>query len=238
MAKKISDQTVTTSVNSDSSLFDIIDNKIESERLKNLNRQAEEVLFDNSHQTEDLRKVYDELDQQSLKASIQDDAYDSFNPFYGDKDALNSLKRHQYTDIVSRPNESTPTLEIKEEIKTGVKKKTSVKRKKLWLVVGGVCIALFLSLFTYNMVSINSLARKNANTQNQIAQQEQVLEKGMDEYKERLEDLDLEAVGMVEADLGAAQGVDLSVKNLQPQYTIPTNFWDKVCNFFAKLFGR
>jgi len=240
MAKKsIDTQTNLDKSEYSNSLFDMIDNKIEQERLVNLNKQAQDAVFDNSHKAENLNKVYDEVDAHTLKHSICDGAYDDFNPFYGNKDTLTTLKKHSYADVVAEPDEPTPTLEIKEEIKVETKKEPSTQRKKLWLVTGGVCIAIFLSLFTYNMISINSLAKKVVTTQNQITQQEEVLEQGVEEYQERLTDLDLLATeGMVQADPSLATGVDLSIKNTELQYQTSTNFWDKVCNFFAKLFGR
>lgn len=238
MAKKNTDTEINTTDTSHS-LFDMIDNKIEQERLSNLNRQAQDALFDNSHKAENLNKVYEEVDTKTLRSAIHDEGYDDFNPFYGSKNALNTLKKHNYNEIVSEPSEPAPTIEIKEEIKTEPEKKPETQRKKLWLITGGVCIALFLSLFTYNMISINSLFKKIATTQNDITQQEQVLEQGQADYQERLTDLDLIATeGMVEADLSGATGVDLSAKNVETQYQPTTNFWDILCNFFAKLFGR
>ena len=239
MAKKITDTEIKVDTADSHSLFDMIDNKIEKERLTNLNKQAQDALFDNSHKAENLNKVYEEVDSEKLKSSIHEEGYDDFNPFYGSKTALDNLKKHSFNDIVSEPDDPTPTIEIKEEIDAEPVKKPSTQRKKLWLITGGVCIALFLSLFTYNMISINGLFRKITSTQNDITQQEQVLEQGVEDYNDRLTDLDLLATeGMVEADLTSATGVDLTAKNTETQYKTSTNFWDILCNFFAKLFGR
>ncbi len=219
------------------SLFDMLDSEVERKRFQEVNKKAEEALFENDHKTEELQKVYDKIDTKTVNQHIHDDAYDDFNPFYGDKNALNTLRRrHSYQEVVSTQAEE-PTIEIKEEIKLEPEKKT--QRKKLWFITGGVCIALLLTLFTYNMININSLARKVATTQNDISQQEQILQQGNEEYFEKLQDYDLIASeGMVEADRGNATGVDLSAKNPAVENNAPTNFWDKVCNFFAKLFGR
>lgn len=239
MAKKITTETDVEKSTYSNSLFNLVDEKVEK-RLHDVTKQADEAVFDNSHQTENLFKVYDEIDKNKLERSISDEPYDDFNPFYGNKDALKTLKeKHSYKEIVSVSDDAVPTLEIKEEIVDRPKPQEQTKRKKLWFVTGGVCIALFLSLFTYNMININTLAKKVVTTQNDITQQEQVLEQGVKDYQDRLTDLDLIATeGMVENDLSTATGVDLSAKNDGVIHEQNTNFWDKVCNFFAKMFGR
>lgn len=234
MAKKLTD---IETKKQQKSFYDLADENVER-RLKNFNQQAEEALFDNTHSTKNLNEVYDEIDAEKLKKQARSEDIDVFNPFFGETDSLEKLKKRQtYKQVVSKPETPVATIEIKEDIKPETKIQPKTKRKKLWFVTGAICIALFAGLFTYNMININSLAKKAITKQYDITQQQEILEKGEKDYQQRLSDLDVIITdGMQEA--GSATEIDLSAKNDGIKSNTHTNFWDKVCNFFANLFGR
>mgnify|MGYP007068176408 CR=1 FL=1 len=238
MAKKIVGTEIESKKQRVNSFCELADKTVEK-RLKNVSMQAEEALFDNSHKTDRLEQVYDEIDADFLNER-QKHTVEEYSSFYGDSNPFGKLKNnYSYKEVVSSPQDPVPTLEIKEEISERPNYQAKTKRKKLWLSTCAICIALFAGLFTYNMININSLAKKVVTKQMDISQSEEVLEQGNKDYLSRLKELDIEATaGMVEADLDSATKVDLTAKNNGIRFEPKTNLWDKVCNFFAKLFGR
>ncbi len=159
-----------------------------SQTFKDVNKKAYDVVFDSTHKANKYESVLDEIETQTLhgfeEAEIQEareeKTLDKDNPFFGDKNALQKLAKHSYKEVVSKPATPVPTLEVKEEIKVNSSTKnfaqTKTKRKKIWQITGVILIVLFLGLFGYNMISINSLAKKIAKMEHQINEQEQIID--------------------------------------------------------------
>lgn len=202
-----------------------------------INSQAHNALFDNTHKTENLQKVYEEIDKQkAAKAEeIKTEGYDNFNPFYGDKNALEKMSSHNYKEVVEVNDNPSETLEIKQKIdvKPIARKEKKVQRKHLWITTISICLVLFGFVFGYNMFSINSLAQNTAKTQHKINEIEQTMVDNADTYSDLIADS-----GMVQADIENASKVDLLPQNTTPRYTEKSSAWDRFCDFFARMFGK
>ncbi len=247
MAKKIiPSRTIVDPSKYSGSLFDLVDEKVEKEKAAKqpdiFTKQAQNALFENNHKTDKLNKVYETLDAKQLQktTSISDQAYDDLNPFYGDKDALTTLqKRPHFNDIVAAPDQPTPTLEIK-QAPAEKAKPVSTRRKRLWWITGTCCAVLFAVLFTFNMVNISSLIDSSHQTQLEIAQQQEELQSALSAYEQQMSESGITETAITEGMTPGSGGVevDLSPGKVSPTYQAPTSFWDQLCNFFAKLFGR
>ena len=218
-----------------------VDEKNEKNLFENISKQADNALFDNSHKTDKLQKVYDEIDKKTelnskkqQSSEIKTDAYSTFNPFYGDKNALEKMSNHNYKQVVEEPVPSEK-IEIKEEIKIEPikRKEKKFERKHLWIGAISVCLVLFTFVFGYNMISINSLAKNTIKTQHKISEIEQQMEQNAADYSDVIKD-----ENMLKADIENSMKADLSPKNTTPRYTESSSAWDKFCDFFARLFGK
>lgn len=200
-----------------------------------IDKNATSALFDNSHNTQKFEKVCEKVENKKQN----NQSFTNFNPFFGDKNALEVMSKKNYQDVVTSKDEPSPVLEIKQEISVGPIKRSQKtnKRKKLWITTLSICLVLFASVFGYNMVSINSLAKNAVKTQHQITEIEKTIEINNNNYSQLLEDSNL-LEEMSEANTTGAQTVDLSAKNTEPRYEIKTSAWDRFCNFFCRLFGK
>ena len=203
-----------------------------------INKQATNALFDNSHKTDKLQKVYEEIDRNQEKVEVRKQKYDDFNPFFGDKNALEKMASHNYKEVVEKKDEPSEVLEIKQEIDvkpiSRKQKEHKLQRKHLWITTISVCLVLFAFVFGYNMFSINSLAKNTAKTQHKISQTEQQMaqtDAQYEEFKGAITDME-------KAQNSGASTVDLSPQNTTPRYTEKSSAWDRFCDFFAGLFGK
>ena len=251
MAKNESDTTLLEKDYSDS-FFDVIDEKLEQQSQVEL--EAKKALFDNNHSTEELNKVYDEIDkEQVLEHDVSPIELENPNPFYGDKDALTQLSKKQtYNNTFFEPQEKIATLEIKPKIPT--KKTTKIsnvdrtneqilgKRKKLWTCVGCISLVMFFALCIYNFVVIGTTLSSNDELQNNITNAKEDLLTNQEKYERILSELGESSItiaqgaGMTNTD--SSTTVDLTPTNVVSQPTAPSGFFDRLCNFFATLFGR
>lgn len=200
-----------------------------------IDKNATSALFDNSHNAQKFEKVCEKVENKKQN----NQAFTTFNPFFGDKNALEAMSKKNYQDVVTSKDEPSPVLKIKQEISVGPIKRTEKtnKRKKLWITTLSICVVLFASVFGYNMVSINSLAKNAAKTQHQITEIEKTIEMNNNNYNEFLANSNL-LEEMSQANTEGAQTVDLSPKNTEPKYATKTSAWDNFCNFFCRLFGK
>lgn len=205
-----------------------------------IGQQATNALFDNSHKTDNLNAVYNEIEKNKMVQEIEQKeiktrAYDDFNPFYGDKNALQKMSSHNYKEVVEKQDEPSDVLEVKQEIdvKPINRKHHKIQRKHLWITTLSICLVLFGFVFGYNMFSINSLAKNTAKTQHKISE----IETQMAQNEDNFADLIISS-GMTPADLEAAAKTDLTPQNTTPRYTESSSAWDRFCNFFAHLFGK
>lgn len=218
------------------SFYDVQENN--SALYDQIGKQATNALFDNTHKTEKLQKVYEEIDQKQVKTAEKRRDYDNFNPFFGDKNALEKMASHNYKEVVELKDEPSDVLEIKQEIDVKpISRKQSdhkIQRKHLWITTISICLVLFAFVFGYNMFSINSLAKNTIKTQHKISQTEQQLAQSEFEYEE----FKGAVTNMEKAEQSAATKVDLSPQNTTPRYTEKSSAWDRFCDFFAGLFGK
>lgn len=203
-----------------------------------IGKQASNALFDNTHKTEKLQKVYAEIEEKKVKTKeIKTDGYDTFNPFYGDKNALEKMASHNYKQVVESQDEKSDVLEVKQEVdvKPIKRKDKKLQRKHLWITTISVCLVLFAFVFGYNMVSINSLAKNTVKTQHKISEIEQKMEQNdtaLADYQDIVKD-----AGMTN-EYASAPKANLAPKNTTPRYTESSSAWDRFCEFFAHLFGK
>lgn len=247
MAKKIiPSRTIVDPAKYSGSLFDLLDDKVEKEKTAKqpdiFTRQAQDALFENNHKTDKLNKFYDTMDAKQLQksTSISDEAYDDLNPFYGDKDALTTLKkRPRFDEIVASPDQPIPTLEIRQKPAEKAKP-ASIKRKRLWWITGTCCALLLAGLFTFNMINISSLVEQSNQAQLEITQQQEALQSAQSAYEQQMSEAGITETAITEGITpgGSGSAVDLSPGKVSPTYQAPSSFWDRLCNFFAKLFGR
>ncbi|MBR1926000.1 MAG: hypothetical protein IJ837_04050 [Clostridia bacterium] len=205
--------------------FYVVDETADTKRIEDVNNLLNDAL-----NTEKLEKTPEKAEKKADKTQNLDDG----NPFFGDKDSLIKLKKYGDYEIVEEEKVVHKKNQISPKAITRTENKS--KQKKLWQITGGIVLALFIALFGYNMFSINSIAKKVVTTQYDITQLEQTLQENNDSYEQILEDAKITS-GMSEANTGG-QTIDLSPKSTKNEYEIKTSLWDKVCNFFAKIFGR
>lgn len=108
-------------------------------------------------------------------------------------------------------------------------------RGKLVVAITASILALFSILLIYNAISIS-----NYNSQIAVSQQELVIEQEryaalMAELEALMEGISPELSGMTQnvpvVDLGAVVGGGAET------YSVPTNWFDALCNFIASIFG-
>ena len=245
MAKK---QTNTTLLEKEQrSFFDIIDEKLDKQSKVEL--EAKKALFNNNHKTEELEEVYDEIDKKQVEEQLEHLEhkvapidFENPNPFYGDPDALNKLKKHKYKNTVFDEQEKIATIEINPPAPAKVKEVDNSKRKILWTCVGAITIVLFLTLFIYNFVIMGSTILDNNGIQGDINNAQDDLISNQERYEQILNELGESSISIAQGE-GMITGGSSTTVNLEPttevyKPTAPSGFFDRLCNFFAKLFGR
>ena len=210
--------------------FYVVDESVDAKRIEDVNNLLNDALKTEKKQVEQKPQKVEE------KFVKQENIID--NPFFGDKNSLSKLKKHPDYEIVEEEETFEKTIIHKKNQVSSqsiTRKETSNKQRKLWMVAGGIVLALFIGLFGYNMFSINSIAKRVVTTQHDITQMEQTLEQNNSDYEQLLENAKLTSE-MHEVDIDGETTIDLSPKNTKNQYEVKTSLWDKMCNFFAKIY--
>lgn len=232
MAESLIEEKIEKAKNKHKNSFYEVDDKDDKQRFFDVNNKAKEALFDNTHDTNKINKTINEIEQTKKYKT-------ETNPFFVEQKSFNALSKN-YKEVVTKPKEQ-PTLEIKEEIMPQVvakeQTKTKSHRKKLWIAVTAICVVLFFGVFGYNMISINSLAKRTITTQHQISEIEKTIESSNQNYEDLINSSTV-FQEMTEADSSVGQQIDLSPKNTQQKYETKTSLWNRLCNFIAGIFGR
>ncbi len=237
MSYKEDDGTITTTIEKPTTnLLDLIDKRVQENTIPQKTEIEREVdNFDNSHTAENLQKAYDEIDKeaftQSTKSTPKKSVNTISNPFFGDSESLNKLRK-RYEDVVETPTQA-PTLEIKSyETKTTTKKSELNTRMKMWIGTGVCCAVLLLGLIICNIFSIGAIDRNINDTQSGIYSQEQELD-GLNGSITNESGTIPE--GMMQIENGTI--IDITPQN-PTQITTSDNIFNKIAEFIAYLFGR
>ena len=135
------------------------------------------------------------------------------------------------------PEKETFVVERKAE-----KPKFQLKRKaKVWLVSIAIIFAMLGGLSIYNAVHISNLNRQIEQTTtsiNNINNDIKQVVKNIDVLTDEDNVLDkADEIGLKEVPEEDKVTIQLNPKNEVKQYESQTNFFDKICNFFRRLFG-
>ena len=135
------------------------------------------------------------------------------------------------------PEKETFVVERKAE-----KPKFQLKRKaKVWLVSIAIIFAMLGGLSIYNAVHISNLNRQIEQTTtsiNNINNDIKQVVKNIDVLTDEDNVLDkADEIGLKEVPEEDRVTIQLNPKNEVKQYESQTNFFDKICNFFRRLFG-
>lgn len=245
MAKKI-DTIETIEKKEKPSLFDLIDDEIEQESKVEL--EAKRALFEHDHKTKDLQDTYDEIDEQDLKEGLDNQEYEQIerlDSLYGsEQDFLEMRKRQQKKRQKLKNDEKpsitleiTPTKKQKEKTKNP---KVSKARKVLWTSVISVCAVVLFSLCIYNTVKIVDSANKLSQTEQALQTETSQLSQNQYTYQQMVDELGQSTTQITDGMVVAGEGTKVSLEPIVQVATpsAPTSFFDKLCSFFAKLFGR
>ncbi len=241
MAKKSSTTTLLSN-EKQTTFYDLVDEKLSHQSKVEL--EAKKALFENNHKADNLNKVYDEIDKELVEEQLDNEVEEenfvnNSAPFFGDNDALTKLRRHNYVDVVDN-DRSAITLEIKQKNQQKNVSQYKNKRKILWASVASICVAVVLGLTIYNSVLISNELNSISETEKQLQSQNQQLENNTYTYEQIVEQLgdSISDViqGMTKVEGGTMVSLEPIIEVVQP--SAPTSFFDKLCNFFAKLFGR
>ena len=226
-----------------------VDTKIEVEEdiqqfddLRDTTRDAMKR-FSTSHNTENIEKVYSDLNvgqffesQDKLAKLREPEAKPNIlnqekrkpmkNPF---ESKPTKPKVTTYNDIVDIPTVA-PTLEVKNYADMPIKpaKNSSGKRFKLWLVTGICCLVMLGGAITMSALNIGQTAGSNA-TITEIAVEQGALADESGYINNTGSDMNGQNIGAMEK----VSGVNKPVVKPQPS----TSVWDKVCAFFSRIFG-
>jgi len=240
----------------DNNLLDMIDKKLQNSEPA---VKTEMQRFDNSHRTDRLEEVYDELDLQEYMSSDSDSSFDraikvskkdnpviktnhkptpiqSENPFAVEK--LMPTRQATYSDVVATSTVA-PTIEIKSYTPIRPAKKSLKKRIKLWLVTGICCLVLLGGVVLVSALNLGATAGSNANTSNppdvetgQLADEQGIINKSGEDLT--VEDMTSLDQGTLSPDTATKVGGTTTSTSV----TTSSSLWDQICAFFAHLFGR
>lgn len=243
----------------DDNLLDMIDKKLQNSTEPAVKSAMKK--FDNSHSTERLNEVYDELDMEqfmthsrdsipvintrkpkplnTIATSAQGKIKKISNPFIVPE---KKEETHQatYSDIVTVPK-TAPTIEIKSYTPVRPAKQSLSKRLKLWLATGICCLVLLCGVIVVSALNLGMSAGGNVGGDNaigvetgQLADEQGIVNNtGRDLTAEELESLNN---GTLSPDI--AYKVPSTTNTLTQQTNPSSNLWDQICAFFARLFGR
>lgn len=245
MAKKI-DTVTEIETPKKPSLFEMIDEEIQHESKVEL--EAKRALFENDHDTKKLDDVYDEIDQQQINDSVEKEDYEEverLDALYGSKEEFEKMRERRKR--VYRPkkikNDEKPviTLEINPQKKEKVKNEKIVRaRKTLWTVVLSLCLVVVFSLCIFNTVNLVNSANSLNEAENNLQNETETLQENQFTYQQMVDELGSSTTeiteGMVQAGGGTLVNLEPVVEVVNP--VAPTSFFDKLCSFFAKIFGR
>lgn len=228
------------------SLFDLIDDEITEESKVEI--EAKKALFEHDHKTKDLQETYDEIDEQDLEKGVRDNEYqqiERLDTLYGSKEDFIALRNRQRRKQQKIKNDEKPsiTLEItptKKEKEKTKNPKISKARRILWTSVISVCAVVLFSLCIYNTVKIVDSANKLSQTEQALQTETSQLSQNQYTYQQMVDELGQSTTQITDGMVVAGEGTKVS---LEPIVEVanpvpPTSFFDKLCSFFAKLFGR
>ncbi|MBR7091407.1 MAG: hypothetical protein IKC79_03045 [Clostridia bacterium] len=228
---------------------DVVDTKVAEEDIqveKSLNSNDAVIKrFSTSHNTDNIEKVYSDLNvgqyfasrdklaslrevepQQAQKEVSQEKRKPMKNPF---ETKSAPKKMTTYNDIVDIPT-IAPTLEVNSYSDMPIKPAKSGlgKRMKLWLVTGICCVVMLGSAITMTALNVGQSAGSNA-TITEIA-----VERGeLADESGYINNTGADMNGQNMGSMDKVSGVSKPVPKPQPSSSV----WDKICAFFSRIFG-
>ena len=135
------------------------------------------------------------------------------------------------------PEQETFVVERKTE-----KPKYQLKPKaKAWLVSIIIIFAMLGGLSIYNAVHISNLSKQAQQTSISISTVSKKIDQAIDEIADLTDEQNVldkaDEMGLEEVPEGNKVTIELNQKNEIKEYKSQTNFFDKICNFFRRLFG-
>jgi len=240
----------------DNNLLDMIDKKLQDAEPA---VKTEMQRFDNSHRTDKLEEVYDELDLQEYMSNESDSSFNraikvskkdnpvirnnhksiptqSENPFSIEKTI--PTRQTTYSDVVATSTVA-PTIEIKSYTPIRPAKKSLSKRIKLWLVTGICCLVLLGGVVLVSALNLGATAGSNTGLitppdveTGQLSDEQGIINRsGEDLTAEDIASLD-------QGTLSPDTAIKVGGTTTQTSVTTSSSLWDQICAFFAHLFGR
>ena len=229
----------------DTILFDMVDTK-----TTELKSGATEIVkplpeFKTNYSSHKLNKVYNQMDLDTFveeqtfiekKHHRQENVAEVHAP-------TKSHKNYSFDTVLDAQDDVSPELEIKTYSAPKQKKKFNFSFKsKTFVAIVAVVAVLFTGLLVYNGVSINQASERLAAQQAELEIQQSGLDAIIADYTTQTGG---SAVDQAATDLGLQPNQNVNPKkiNIKPpreevKYNVITNFFDKLCNMIASIFGR
>lgn len=210
--------------------------EVESEKEISEVSKAQLDKFSTSHETEKLKKLYDNYD---LVDYVKETGTTDEKLVQKQKQVEQEFA--QVAQAVTTP--ATAKIEFQKLSTPKVKAKKNAKAKlnfrgKLMIVGYSAVVAVMGFLAVFNIVQINNMNSQNAQIEAQISQKESSLNELFNTYKElnnenRISEI-VQNKNMTKIESVGTTGITLRDPK---QYTKESNWFDSVCNFFSSLFG-
>ena len=201
--------------------------------------------FKNDYSAHRLNKVYDQID---LDTFSEEHTYIAKRQAKAEPNLevtapTKPQKNYSFDMVLDAQDDVLPELEVKTYATPKLKRKPGFGTRFKVFVAAGACVAaLFTGLLVYNSIAIGQVSGRLEAGQAALDEQNATLEGVIADYYSQTGDA---AVDQAATDLGlTAEGSTNSQKiNIKPpreevQYNVITNFFDKLCNFIASIFGR
>lgn len=148
----------------------------------------------------------------------------------------------QARDIEVAEQKQTDMLVVEKAIEQKPEKSLKIKlnsRGKIIVTVLAICICALLTFMIANIVTISSLNGTISAKQNYISSQQSEVDKLRQEYDEILNNLETTAGESGYQQIDPSQIVEYNGSEIinKPTTNIESNWFDKLCNFFAQLFN-
>ena len=155
------------------------------------------------------------------------------NPFVQD---VQQIEQNTYSDVVDF-EETVPQMDIRPY--TPVPTKKSKKRFKLWLISGVCAFVLLASATLMGIFGLGAGAGSNAFTRNNVETGDLSSQQGIiNQTDTNLTDAELNDWLSGKNVPKNISNHDISGGNTTTQDIPSSSVWDKVCDFFSRLFGR
>lgn len=217
------------------------------------------IVTENSTETQEIQQ---EFEEEEKSFEISDEARAQSRKFFKFNDKPKKEKRkfesfeivktytpkekpkkdNEFDKILETTNESIVSEESLSVKSTNQKAQVKMKLRpqgKLVLIVIAFCVILLSSLIINNAITINKLNESIDNLNNQIT----VTDFNIDKAVKNLQELDEDSTSTeIANELGLEQNAETFTVDLYERKDVVSlkpvsNWFDKLCNFLAKLFG-